>query len=160
MKKFGFFAIFGLICFMAVAVAAGNETLYKFYKPLSASYAPGSYKYVEIPERAVVPSYISRLQTEAPLDYKSDDGVPVIVVRFFDPACRYLLDTEDLVYPLVEIFRVENGIHHLVNFAFVSDAGEVEIYCDISANSQPAKDRLEYATPDFLRGKKIQKIPR
>ena len=127
----------------------------KPYKPLSI---PGGYT-AEIPDDAVLPSYLSRLVADSTTVVGKiivDDCV-VLRINYLDPDFRYIDKDGTEIYACLEYVKLEaNDAVRLIGVSFITDDGEIILYADEKAFKGPVTNTLTKVKSDSG----IKKIPR
>ncbi len=114
---------------------------------------------VEIPDGAVLPSYLSRLESANSTMFigKTEDGCVVEKVNYLDLDFKYIDKDGYEIYAYSEYIKFEPNSAHLIGVSFITDDGEIILYMDDeSAFKGPATGKLT----KFKSDSGIKKIPR
>ncbi len=146
-----------LIGLMAMAIFLFSVFVFsiadaKPYKALS-----GDLK-VEIPDDAVLPSYLSRLQkVDNILDSTADQHF-LVLSRWADPDFQYFTEEGEEFYPYTEYIKWEKDVV-LIGILFVTDDGELVGYYDREGFIGPATGKWTKTTISDA-PKSFKKVPR
>jgi len=149
MKKLVGLLVMVIFLFFVFSIAAEA-------KPYESLSIPGYT--AEIPDDAVLPSYLSRLAVDSAVIFgKTADGCVVVRIDYLDPDFKYIDKDGEEIYSYLEYIKFEpNNASHLIGVSFITDDGEIFLYADESAFRGPATDKLTKIKSESG----IKKIPR
>ncbi len=153
-KKIGF----GLLCLVLAAIFAISVASAKPHQSLAIA----DYR-VEMPDDAVLPEYLSRLEMNSVSFAITNDFSDLVTNYYKDPLFKYVDENGEEWLPYMEAVKWEkqpNGSMklHVVAIAFINDNREIEMYYDKDALEKPATGKLErYAIPKKII---LKKVPR
>lgn len=152
-KKIGFV----LLCLILTTIFVISVAHAKLHQSLAIS----DY-YVEIPDDAILPEHISRLEMHSMIFAIANDGSDVVTNYYKDPLFEYVDESGEKWLPYMEAVKWEkqsNGSMklHIIAIALINDNCEVEVYYDKNSLEKPATGKLEkYAIPKII----LKKVPR